>query len=319
MPTPTPLAPHPFSLRQLQYVVAVADTLSFRRAAERCHVSQPSLSAQIASLEAALGVRIFERDRRRVLVTTAGQQLVDRARRALIASDDLVLAAKSAGDLLAGTLRIGVIPTVSPYLLPALTPPLRAEFPRLSVAWLEEKTDVLVSALQAGTIEAAILALEADIGDVEREIIAKDPFMLLMRPDHPLGDKTTPVAATAFRGTDLLLLDDGHCFRDQAMEVCAMARAHESEFRATSLSTLVQMVAGGAGLTLLPALAVPTELARTRLHVRPVSSPGAHRTIALIWRRQSPLETAFRKIASVIRDAYPTGTTPPRASAKRRR
>jgi LysR family hydrogen peroxide-inducible transcriptional activator len=318
MTTLSPLAPHPFSLRQLQYVVTVADTLSFRRAAKRCFVSQPSLSTQIALVETALGVRIFERDRRRVLVTTAGQLLVDRARRILIESDDLVLVAKRAGDPLAGTLRIGVIPTVSPYLLPAVTPRLRAEFPRLSIAWLEEKTDVLVSALQSGTIEAAILALEAEIGDVEREVIARDPFMLVMRPDHPLGNKTTPVAATAFRGTDVLLLDDGHCFRDQALEVCAMARAHEGEFRATSLPTLVQMVAGGAGVTLLPALAVPTEVARARLRVRPVISPGAHRTIALIWRKQSPLGATLRKIAGVVRDAYPTGATPTRRSAKPR-
>src|SRR5262245_57034486 len=120
-----PLAPHPFSLRQLQYAVAVADSLSFRKAAERCHVSQPSLSAQLAQLEDALGVRLFERDRRGVLATAAGQELVERARRALVAADDLVAAARRAGDPLAGTLRIGVIPTISPYLLPAATPALR--------------------------------------------------------------------------------------------------------------------------------------------------------------------------------------------------
>ncbi|MCE9672557.1 LysR family transcriptional regulator [Myxococcus stipitatus] len=162
------LAPHPFTLRQLQYVVAVADSLSFRKAAARCHVSQPSLSAQLALLEESLGVRLFERDRRRVLLTSAGEKLVERARRLLLEADDLLEESRRVGDPLAGTLRVGVIPTVSPYLLPAVAPALRRRFPRLTLAWVEEKTEVLVRDLDAGALDAALVALEADVGDVEK-------------------------------------------------------------------------------------------------------------------------------------------------------
>jgi LysR family transcriptional regulator, hydrogen peroxide-inducible genes activator len=296
-------APHPYTLRQLQYVVAVAEELSFRRAAERCHVSQPSLSAQLAQLEEALGVRVFERTRRKVIVATAGRDIVERARRLLVEADDLVEAGKRAGDPDTGTIALGVIPTISPYLLPSVTPRLRARFPRLTVAWLEDKTDVLVKKLGEGGLEAALLALEAEVGDVEREVIARDPFVLVTRPDHPLARKTSPATASELDGGDMLLLDDGHCFRDQALEVCSTARASGDEFRATSLSTLVQMVAGGAGVTLLPMLAVAAEARRARLHVRALASPAAFRTIALVWRKRSPLAATLREIASLIREA----------------
>jgi LysR family transcriptional regulator, hydrogen peroxide-inducible genes activator len=172
----------PFTLRQLQYVVAVAETLSFRAAAERCHVAQPSLSAQLAQLEKALGVRLFERDRRRVLLTAAGRVLVERARAVLRETGDLVEAAIRAGDPLNGRLQIGVIPTISPYLLPTAAPALRRAHPRLTVVWREEKTADLLRDLQAGALDAALLALEADIGDVERAVIARDPFVLATPP-----------------------------------------------------------------------------------------------------------------------------------------
>jgi len=295
--------PHPFTLRQLQYVIAVADELSFRRAAERCHVSQPSLSAQLAQLEELVGVRIFERDRRRVIVTAAGRDIVERARRLLVEADDLVEAGKRAGDPLLGTLRIGIIPTIAPYLLPSVAPKLRARFPRLTLAWREDKTGVLIEALEAGELDTALVALEAEIGDVAREIIAKDPFVLAMRLEHPLARKSSPVEASDLRGAEMLLLDDGHCFRDQALEVCSMAG--ECEFRATSLTTLVQMVAGGAGVTLLPALSLATEAKRARLRVRRMASPKAHRTIALVWRKRAPLEPALRELAGVLRETFP--------------
>src|SRR2546427_583141 len=189
------LAPHAFSLRQLQYAIAVADALSFRRAAERCRVSQPSLSAQLAQLEHALGVRMFERNRRRVLITSAGREIIERARRLLVEADDLVDASRRAGDPLAGTLRIGVIPTLSPYLLPAAAPVLRAKLPRLKLAWREDKTALLVAQLAAGELDAALVALEAEIGDVEREIIARDPFVLAVRSGHPLARGAAPVSA----------------------------------------------------------------------------------------------------------------------------
>lgn len=298
-------APHPFTLRQLQYVAAVAQDLSFRRAAQRCRVAQPSLSAQVAQLEEALGVQIFERTQRKVIVTVAGQQVLERARKLLLASDDLWQAAKVAGNPLEGTLRLGIIPTISPYLLPSVTRKVRSHFPKLTLAWTEEKTEVVAARLSEGALDAAVVALEAEIEDVDRAVLAKDPFVLVTAPSHPLAQKTTPVTAPELRGEDMLLLDDGHCFRTQALEVCSTLRAREGEFRATSLSTLVQMVAGGAGITLLPTLAVPTETKRARLHVRALAGSTAFRTIALVWRKQSPLEAPLKQLAAVLKEAYP--------------
>ena len=301
----TPLPPHAFTLRQLQYALAVAETLSFRRAAERCRVAQPSLSTQIAQLESALGVRLFERDRRRVLVTAAGEALLARARRVIVEADDLAAAARAAGDPLAGALRVGVIPTVSPYLLPRAAPALRAAYPRLAITWVEDKTEELVRRLDAGALDAALLALEAELGEVEHAEIARDPFVLATPRDHPLGAHSGPASAAELRGADVLLLDDGHCLRAQALEVCARARAHELEFRATSLPTLVQMVAGGAGVTLLPELALAAETRRGDLRLRPFAAPVPHRTIALAWRRRSPLAPALQRLARTVREAYP--------------
>lgn len=298
------LGSHPFTLRQLQYAVAVAASLSFRKAAERCHVSQPSLSVQLAQLEGALGVRLFERDRRRVLVTAAGRELIDRAQRILRETDDLVELARRSGDPLSGTLRIGVIPTISPYLLPRLTPALHAAYPRLTVLWAEDKTEVLLRDLEAGTLDAALLALEADVGDVEREIIGADDFVLATPAGHPLGAKASAAKASELRGANVLLLDDGHCFREQALAFCSKAKAHELEFRATSLATLAQMVAGGAGVTLLPEIAVATESRRADLVIRPFTRPAPSRTLALVWRRRSPLGPALRELAHTARAAH---------------
>ena len=309
------LGPYDLSLRQLQYAVAVAAELSFRKAAARCHVSQPSLSTQIAELETALGVELFERDRRRVLVTAAGRQLVERARIVLGDMDDLIEAAQQSRDPLAGTLRIGVIPTISPYLLPRLTPRLRAAFPRLALHWVEDKTDSLVKSLDAGHLDAALVALEADIGDLDRAVIAADPFVLVAPVGHGLARKATGLEPAELRDASVLLLDDGHCFRDQALAICASASARELEFRATSLSTLAQMVAAGAGVTLLPSLAVPTETERAALVVRTFAAPAPRRTIALVWRKRSPLAGALQKIAAAVQAAYPAGE----AVARRRR
>ncbi len=294
-------APHPFTLRQLQYAVAVAEMLSFRGAAERCRVSQPSLSAQLAELESGLGVRLFERNRRKVLVTPAGEAVVRRARELLVGADDLLRAAQVAVDPLAGTMRIGVIPTISPYFLPLVTPLLRKTFRNLSVAWIEDKTQALVRALGSGDLEAAVVALEADLGEVEREVLGKDAFVLAAPLRHPLVRKTSPIPIAELRGAEILLLDEGHCLRKQALELCAASKARELEFRATSLPTLVQMVAAGAGATLLPALALPTEAKRAALAIRRFAPPVPHRTLALVWRPGSALEGALRTLAGAMR------------------
>jgi LysR family transcriptional regulator, hydrogen peroxide-inducible genes activator len=299
------LAPPIFSLRQLQYAVAIADTLSFRKAAERCHVSQPSLSAQLAALESALDVRLFERDRRRVLVTHAGEVVIARARTLLREADDLAASARRLVDPFSGNLRIGIIPTISPYLLPNVAPALRKRFPRLATRWTEDRTESLVRALDEGELDAALLALEADLGDVEHEVIATDPFVIAAPPDHPIL-KHRLAHAAELRGLGVLLLEEGHCFGDQALAFCSDARANELEFRATSLGTLTQMVASGDGITLLPELAVPIETERANIAVRRFAEPAPHRTIALVWRKRSPIADALREITREIRRVYPS-------------
>ena len=293
-------APYPVTLRQLQYLVAVAEARSFRRAAEACRVSQPSLSAQVAEAERALGVRLFERDRRRVLVTAAGEALLSRARRVLIEADDLLEAARSGADPLAGTLRIGVIPTVGPYLLPRAAPALREAFPGLQIVWEEDKTSALVRRVAAGELDAALLAREAELGDLVQAELARDPFVLAAPPGHPLARGVEPLRPKALEGERVLLLDDGHCLRDQALAVCSRAHAEELGFRATSLSTLVQMVASGAGVTLLPRIAVETEASRAGLRTRPFAEPAPGRTLVLAWRRGGATVPALRAVAAVV-------------------
>jgi LysR family hydrogen peroxide-inducible transcriptional activator len=310
--------PPPFTLRQLQYAVAVADTLSFRRAAAACGVSQPSLSAQLGELEGALGARLFERDRRRVLLTPAGEGLVARARRVLTDAEDLADASRRLADPLSGTLRIGIIPTISPYLLPDLVRALRREHARLTVRWTEDRTATLVNALQEGALDAAVLALEADLGDLASEPLGRDPFLLAAPRGHALARRAAAVTAAELAGERVLLLDDGHCLRDQALAVCGHARAEELGFRATSLSTLTQMVASGAGVTLLPALAIPTESRRAPLVVRPLADPTAFRTLGLVWRPASPLAPALHAVVATMRAAVSALTlqrVPARAAA----
>lgn len=297
MPSPSP---HPVSLRQLQYVVAVAELCSFRRAAERCRVAQPSLSAQVAAAEDALGVQLFERDSHGVRVTLAGEALVVRARRVLREADDLVDASRRLQDPLAGTLRVGVIPTVAPYLLPEIVPALHAAFPRLTLAWVEDKTEVLLRRVEDGTLDAALLAVVPELGDLVQVPVRTDPFVLAMPKSHPLAKGRGAVDADALAGLHVLLLDDGHCFRTQALAVCTAARAEEDELRATSLPTLAQMVSTGAGVTLLPQMSVETEARRAKLVTRALRDPAPSRTIALAWRHTSAVAAALGEVAKVI-------------------
>jgi LysR family hydrogen peroxide-inducible transcriptional activator len=294
--------PNDLSLRQLQYVVAVADTLGFHKAAARCHVSQPTLSSQVQHLESVLGVRLFERDRRRVLVTSAGADIVARARRVLVEVDDLIATATRLREPFAGTLRIGVIPTIAPYLLPEVMPKVSAKYPKLSLVFREEKTSDIVRELADGTLDAGLLALEADIGECSHTEIARDPFVAALPKGHPLAHRKR-LALSDLENEHVLLLDEGHCFRDQALALCTKARASETSFRATSLATLAQMVSSGAGITLLPSLAVPVENRRGQLEIRPFVKPIPSRTIALVWRPRSPFAAVFMELAKTFRAA----------------
>jgi LysR family hydrogen peroxide-inducible transcriptional activator len=295
------LSPLPLTLRQLQYAVAIAETGSFRRAAERCRVAQPSLSAQIAQLEGALGARLFERDRRGVRPTRAGEEVLERARRVLVEARDLAEAARGLGEPLAGRLRLGVIPTVAPYLLPELAPRLRRAFPRLRVAWVEDRTPALVAAVSRGELDGALLAAEADLEGLEVAPLRRDPFVLAAPRGHPLASGQDPLALRELASERVLLLDEGHCLRDQALALCRRARAEELELRATSLGTLAQMVASGEGVTLLPSMAVASEARRAGVVVRRFADPAPARTIALAWRRGAAIGEAMRRLAAALR------------------
>lgn len=276
------------TLRQLEYVVAIADQSTFGAAALHCHVSQPGLSAQVREVERLLGVRIFERDRRGVIVTSAGEEVVGRARTLLAAARELVEFARRRAQPLVGPLRLGVIPTIAPYLLPASLPAVRREYPELKLMLREEKTEVLLSLIAKGQIDAALLALDSSLTEVDSTLLFEDVFVLAMPPGHRLT-ANKQILEQDLEGERVLLLEDGHCLRDQALAVCDRAGADENaDFRATSLATLVQMVAGGDGVTLLPWIAVAALAGPgSSLVVRPFKAPPPGRRIGLVWRRGS--------------------------------
>ena len=293
-----------FTLRQLQYLIALAETLHFRHAAERCQISQPSLSLQISELEEALGVKLFERTQRKVLLTEAGHQLLERAKQVLLEARDLAEAAQRLSDPFVGTLRIGVIPTIGPYLLPKITPALRACYPKLRILWHEEKTDSLVASVNSGELDAALVAREAALGDLVQLTLATEPFLLAVDPLHELAKKQTPLALKELLGEPLLLLSEEHCLRTQVLSFCARNHPEELGFRATSVATLVQMVASGLGVTLLPKLAAEIEAPRNGLVLRSFQEKEVGRTLCLAWRKQAAMAPALRKIADTIKESY---------------
>ena len=292
------------SLRQLEYVVAVAETAGFHRAAERCNVSQPTLSAQIAQVESVLGVRLFERARSGVLVTPQGRAVVERAERVLREMSDLLAAAARANDPFSGTFRVGVIPTIAPYLLPDVMPALGEHYPQLQLVLREERTDDVMRDLRQATLDLGLVALEADLGEHEAHEVLKDPFVVAMPPGHALARKKR-IAPEDLENEPVLLLDDGHCFRTQALALCSKAGLREASFRATSLATLVQMVSAGSGITLLPKLAVEVENRRGQIEIRPFVPPAPSRTIALVWRPSSPFGAAFHELGDALKTAVP--------------
>jgi LysR family hydrogen peroxide-inducible transcriptional activator len=219
---------------------------------------------------------------------------------------DLRATARQQSDPLRGTLRIGVIPTVCPYLLPEVAPEMYRELPHLRPLWSEDKTHNLLRQLDEGAIDAAVLAKDHRVADLEHAPLGDDPFVLAGAPDHPLMADSSPASADVLDGATVLLLEDGHCFRDQALAICKHAGATEAALRATGLSTLVQMVGGGSGVTLLPAMAVPVENRRGQLAVRAFTSPTPTRSIVLAWRKGSALRRPLQAVADVLRAAWPS-------------
>lgn len=292
------------TIRQLESLVAVSDHRSFRRAAAALGISQPALSAQVQAAEQLLGVQVFERDRRSVLVTPAGEDVIGRAREALASVDAVGDAARRRGEPLVGPLRLGVIPTVAPYWLPPLLPAVRARFPRLELILREDQTARLLAQLGAGTLDVAFLALPVP-GDLTTAEVAREAFVAAAPRKSPLAGKRGKLTERDLDDQTVLLLEDGHCLRDQALAVCERGGAVEAmEVRATSLPTLVQMVAGGLGVTLLPeAAAAALVQPRGPVEVTPFAGAGPGRTLGLAWRTSSARLREFRLLAETLRGA----------------
>ncbi len=300
------------SLRDLEYLVALADERHFGRAAERCHVSQPALSSQIRKLEELLAVILFERTSRRVLATTAGESIVCQARRVLSEAHKLMaLAREGQGATMTGRLALAAIQTLGPYLFPLILRALRDAYPDLALNLSEGRTAEIVEGLRDGRLDAALLSSPIEETGLTIAPLFVEPFWLACPPDHPFATITT-LRAADLAGPGLLLLDEGHCLRDQALAVCEASPG--AGRHATSLETLRSMVAAGAGYTLLPRLAVrPGETGDTArgdglVVVRPFSGPAPGRVVALAWRATDPRAASFAELAGFLQARMPDGT-----------
>ena len=288
------------NLRDLQYLVALAETRHFGRAARQCHVSQPTLSTQLRKLEEFLGVALIERQPRRIALTATGTAVVERARRMLQDAEDIRALARASQDPLGGRLKIGLIPTLGPYLLPRITPQLRRALPKLQLMLHEYQTATLIARVVEGELDLAILALPADTRGLQTRSLFAEAFLVALPEHHALATRRR-LKASDLSGEKLLLLDEGHCLRDQALEVCGRAGTEDQDFRATSLETLRQMVAAGFGVTLLPRLAAEGPFGSARgLAVRPFAPPSPARVIGAAWRRSTTRSEAIAAVCNVI-------------------
>jgi LysR family hydrogen peroxide-inducible transcriptional activator len=290
------------NLRDLEYLVAVADHRHFGRAAEACFVSQPTLSTQIRKLERELGVDLVERNPRRIVLTAAGEEIVRSARTILREVDDITAVAKRAADPESATVRMGFFPTLAPYLLPHVVPALHDRFPKLELLLSEDKTEVLLDQLRDGRLDAAGIALPVRDDGLHVEPLFVEEFVLAVPADHPLARSEGPISTDVLAHERVLLLEEGHCLRDQALEVCQLAGAAERrDFRATSLETLRQMVAAGVGITLLPELAVrPPVVSSPAVRLLHFAPPAPSRRIALCWRPTSVHGDLLTTVAGVL-------------------
>ncbi len=296
------------TLRQLEYLTALAELRSFHRAAAACHVSQPALSTQIKHLEDQLGLKLLERNQRTVLVTPAGEEIVRRAHQVLNGANDLIEAAQALTIPMSGTLRLGVIPTIAPYLLPKALPQVRELYPHLRLLLYEEKTDVLVRLLNEGKLDLALLALGVELGDLESVGLFDDRFLLALPESHPLAKRQYVQQSDLF-DEEVLLLEDGHCLRDHVWPVCESGGAHElGDFRASSLSTLTQMVSSRVGITLLPEMSIDVEIGRSEhIELRRFKKPEPSRVIGLAWRRSAPRKADFMLIGETFASLQQAG------------
>lgn len=290
------------NLRDLRYLVAVADHRHFGRAAEASFVAQPTLSTQIKKLEEELGVQLIERTHKGVLMTRVGEQIVERARLALRAADAVRDLARLAKDPESGACKLGLFPTLGPYLLPHAVPALRERFPKLELLLIEEKTEELLSQLDQGRIDVAVLALPVPEEVFDVVPLFEEPFVLAV-PEGRAEEFHGPIDLGELHGREMLLLQEGHCMRDQALSVCGLAGAGERQgFRATSLETLRQMVAAGSGITLLPQLSVlPPVAPNPAIRLYEFESPAPKRTLGLCWRRSDARTILMQGLAAVLR------------------
>src|ERR1700684_1080903 len=287
----------------LRAFVAVAEKQHFGSAATTLGVSQSTLSQALSALETGLGVQLVERSTRRVFLTSEGRALLPQAQAVIEAATAFTAAAARCSDPLLGTIRLGLIPTVAPYVLPTLLSGLADRLPGLALRVIEDQTERLLTGLREGSVDAALIALPAEASGITEIPIYDEDFVLALPPGHPLGGKRR-VAPTVLAELPLLLLDEGHCLRDQALDVCRTAgvRAELANTRAASLATAVQCVTGGLGVTLIPQSAVPVEAARSRLGLAEFSAPRPGRRIALVFRASSGRDGAYRQLAAVLGD-----------------
>ena len=296
------------NLRDLRYVVAVADHGHFGKAAQACAVSQPTLSGQILKLEKQLGVELFERDGKTIRLTMAGQPILVHARRAITAADDLLAAAALHHDPEAAPLRLGIIPTLAPYLMPLALPLLGLTMPRLRLTLVEDLTDRLLGPLIDGRLDAALIASEPGGTGLRDDLLFDEPFWLVM-PEHHELTRQDSVAAADIKPGSMLLLQDGHCLRDQALDLCSRPSGEAlamADMRATSLDTLLQMAAAGYGLTLMPHLAIARDVALPKpLVARRLSGAHTSRRVRLVSRPASARRETLDRLAEVVKGCAP--------------
>jgi LysR family hydrogen peroxide-inducible transcriptional activator len=301
------------SLTQLRHLVAVADHGHFGRAAAACFITQSSLSASIKELETVLGKVLIERTRRSVMMTPLGEETVSRARKVLTDVEEIVDLVNASGDPLMGSLRLGVIPTIGPFLLPRVLPALRRAYPGLKLYLREEQSARLIDALGSGNLDLLLLAFPYPADGFETYLFADDPFWVAFPKGHRYASKER-VMSTDLEGEKLLLLEEGHCLRDHALSACSLTgEISAAEFQASSLHTLVQMVDNGLGLTLLPKMAIDAGIAKaTRVQMRPMEGKGISRQIGFVWRISWPRKEEFVLLAKFFRDELGTPLSPHR-------